>query len=103
MNILVSGTVKQLNELEKNFINKPDIVFDLNFDDDTNRFKHYSTKNGVVFFLSATKVRLSDLLKKHTGSSCILYGLNCLPGFINNKLLEVTIPDAKFENKLNLL
>jgi 3-hydroxybutyryl-CoA dehydrogenase len=75
-----------------------DIYFDLDFEIHTDKLSVYSVIENTIFFLSAASLELAATAYQH---QCTLnhriFGLNCLPGFINRPLKEISIRDKSQE------
>ncbi len=67
-----------------------DIVFDLNFDERANNINAYllESKN-VTFILSSAFIEIQKL-KKSSILTNNIFGMNCLPSFINRKVKEIS-------------
>lgn len=69
-----------------------DVIFDLCFDEHIDTIKYYAPHKGKLIFVSAVKTQLALAASKYGRSiDCTLIGLNCLPGFINRPLSEVSL------------
>ncbi|MBS1611845.1 MAG: 3-hydroxyacyl-CoA dehydrogenase [Bacteroidetes bacterium] len=68
-----------------------DAIFDLNFDDDFSNLEIYAGLKETPVFVNAVKTSLNEAVYA-TGSKirCRLFGINALPGFINNPTWEVS-------------
>lgn len=78
-----------------------DVIFDLCFDEHPDTLKYYAPHKGKLVFVSAVKTQLAAAASKYGRSiDCTLIGLNCLPGFINKPLSEVSLLN---ENDLPVL
>ncbi len=68
------------------------IIFDLNFDDDSNNLQYYSYLRNKLIVVGAVKTQLADAVFNFHGQvKCNLIGMNTLPSFINRDLLELSI------------
>ncbi len=66
-----------------------DFVFDLNFDENPGSFDLYlSVSPSVTIFLSSALIELGSL-HSMTPLSDNIFGMNCIPGFINRKVKEI--------------
>jgi 3-hydroxybutyryl-CoA dehydrogenase len=89
---------------DKNFLNAAldgfDIVFDLNFDDNQERFDLYLAVSPTVnIILSSALIELGSLhamipIKPN------IFGMNCIPGFINRNVKEISFHQ---ESQINAL
>lgn len=113
MNIAVKGSQERIEELNeilssaglsytrvestKNIHNGNfDIVFDLNFDDDTSSLSDYSElKTETVLFLSSVKIQLEAILPINLRSQSL--GINALPTFLKRQSLEYCSFNNSFE------
>lgn len=77
-----------------------DIIFDLNFDDHPHQIQYMSQAEGKVVFVSAAKIQLASVFQNLHLENLTLIGINALPGFINCKLAEVSVPDREQSEKL---
>ena len=69
-----------------------DIIFDLNFDDDYENIKLYSTLKNTLVFVSAVKTTLNEIsYSLGERIHCILVGMNAIPGFINRNRWELSL------------
>lgn len=67
-----------------------DCIFDLDFDSHTHRIKYFANCT-VPVVVSAVKVQLAQVLYEYARPiKCTLFGMNCLPGFINRSVAEVS-------------
>ena len=74
-----------------------DIIFDLNFDDDNSNFPLYASLKEKMVFVSAAKQSLSESVFIHQAKvKCMLFGINAIPAFLNDSLLEISL-FRKFE------
>lgn len=71
-----------------------DIVFDLNFDDDTDAILNYLYNENQVVIGCTVKRSLSEMLGGAIESECKFYGMNALPTFIDRPKLEICMADA---------
>ncbi|MFA6261672.1 MAG: 3-hydroxyacyl-CoA dehydrogenase family protein [Bacteroidia bacterium] len=78
-----------------------DIIFDLNFDDHSHQIQYMSQAEGKIVFVSAAKIQLASVMQNLHLENLTLIGINALPGFINRKLAEVTIPHRDQMEKLD--
>jgi len=68
------------------------IIFDLNFDDDSNNLQYYSYLRNKIIVVGAVKTALASVVfNYHSEVRCQLIGMNTLPTFINRDLLELSI------------
>lgn len=68
------------------------IIFDLNFDDDSNNLQYYSYLRNKLIIVGAVKTQLAAAVANyHSEVKCQLIGMNTLPTFINRDLLELSI------------
>jgi 3-hydroxybutyryl-CoA dehydrogenase len=74
-----------------------DVIFDLNFDDDRANFSAYAGLKEKMVFVSAVKQSLSEAVFMHQVKvKCRLFGINAIPSFLNDSLLEFSLY-RKFE------
>lgn len=77
-------------EVEFDTLSGYDAIFDLNADEDTSLIDEYPYDGSVVLIASAVKSQLAgmvDFLNYEGG----IFGMNCLPTFINKPLKEVSV------------
>lgn len=68
-----------------------DVIFDLNFDDDSSNFPVYASLKNKLVFVSAVKQSLNEVAYTLEGKiKCKLYGINAIPEFLTNKVWEVS-------------
>ncbi|CAN5288623.1 hypothetical protein BH09BAC1_BH09BAC1_15640 [soil metagenome] len=68
------------------------IIFDLNFDDDSNNLQYYSYLRNKLIVVGAVKKQLADAVCNYHGQvKCNLIGMNTLPSFIDRDLMELSI------------
>ncbi len=81
---------------EENF-EEFDVLFDLNFDDDTESLAQFASMRDKPVFVSALKLQLAEAVYA-TGVKvrCKLFGINALPSFLSNPVWEVSL-FRKFE------
>ena len=106
MKIGIVGELKRFEELkqtlppnaevfyDESFLNDAldsfDIFFDLNFDENQGMFDLYLAVSPTVFIiLSSALIEISSLHSFQPLSGNI-FGMNCLPGFINRKTKEIS-------------
>lgn len=69
-----------------------DLIFDLNFDEAAVDFKYTAFKKGIPVIACAVKRRLSEQVVVFADDiECNLIGMNCLPGFINREVVEISL------------
>jgi 3-hydroxybutyryl-CoA dehydrogenase len=69
-----------------------DVIFDTGFDNNPQYLKHYSELNNKPVIVSAVKKQLAAaVLDFSTMMKCHLIGMNLMPGFINRKLVELSL------------
>jgi 3-hydroxybutyryl-CoA dehydrogenase len=107
MNILIIGDKKKADELQqiipetakivcnksvtKN-LNDFDLIFDLDFDTEQKNLQDYAALNNKPVIVSAVKKQLADSTHDFQNNiHCHLIGMNLLPGFINRKLIELSL------------
>lgn len=112
MKIFVTGQPRRLSELkaklgdvhevfsrpddagqfpERQILEKFDLLFDLNFDDDDSRLPLYGLLFQKPVIVSAVKKTLKRMHEESTGAvQCHLIGINALPTFINRPKVEVS-------------
>ncbi len=67
-----------------------DIVFDLNFDDNTTRLDWYlEAPYETLFILSSALIEIQSL-KTDLSLSNNIFGMNCIPSFIHRKVKEIS-------------
>jgi len=108
MEILVLGDKQRATELMKripkehqvthsNKVNdaslpRYNIIFDLNFDDDSNNLQYYSYLRNKLIIVGAVKTQLAQAVFNFHGEvRCHLIGMNTLPTFIDRDILELSI------------
>lgn len=114
MNIAVKGSPERIEELNeilssaglsytrvestKNIHNGNfDVVFDLNFDDDTSGMSDYTALNtDTILFLSSVKIQLEALLPVSLRPQTI--GINALPTFLKRHSLEYCSSNSGLED-----
>lgn len=73
---------------------KYNIIFDLNFDDDSNNLQYYSYLRNKLIIVGAVKTQLAEAIFNFHGEvRCHLIGMNTLPTFIDRDIMEVSILD----------
>ena len=77
-------------EIDLESLNGFDIIFDLNGDEDTTLFDEYPLDSKVKIVASAVKTSLAGMIDslEYQGN---IFGMNCLPTFINRPLKEVSV------------
>ena len=69
-----------------------DIIFDLNFDDDSENFPIYASLKDKLIFLSSVKQSLSEISYIYPNKvKSRLIGLNCIPSYLKDKTWEVSL------------
>jgi 3-hydroxybutyryl-CoA dehydrogenase len=80
-----------------------DCIFDLDFDSHTHRIKYFADYN-IPVIVSAVKVQLAQVVHDYARPiKCLLFGMNCMPGFINRAVAEVSAYSAASKPTLQLL
>jgi len=109
MKILVVGSSSNLQEFQKKFtanheyyyfsdysfkeeLENADVIFDFYIGDNPEQFEIYSNLNASIF-INAPKISLAELAYYQESISCLLFGFNGLPTFLNRSLLEVSSLD----------
>lgn len=101
MNISVKGQPNQIEELrallsefpvvpyKSSDINKYDVIFDLDFDDNPDELPNYFQIEDCLVIAGSVKLQLEEILAEVGGlPDCTLIGMNTLPTFINRSLVE---------------
>ncbi|MFN8393962.1 MAG: 3-hydroxyacyl-CoA dehydrogenase family protein [Bacteroidia bacterium] len=70
-----------------------DIVFDLNFDDDTDAILNYLYNENQIVIGCTVKRSLSEMLGGAIDTECKFYGMNALPTFIDRPKLELCMAE----------
>jgi 3-hydroxybutyryl-CoA dehydrogenase len=81
-------------DLDEIDLNVYDAIFDLNLDDSPERLEAYMYLQGKLVIGCAVKIQLAEMvyhLDEKPG--CNLFGMNCLPSFINRSLVEFSAYD----------
>lgn len=74
-----------------------DAIFDFNFDDSPEALAHYAPLKEKPVFVNAVKLSLAEAVyATDTKIKCRLFGINALPGFMEQALWEVSLY-RKFE------
>lgn len=74
-----------------------DVIFDLNFDDDSENFPIYASLRNKPIFVSALKQQLAEAVYIADAKvRCQLFGINALPFFLQNDVWEISV-FRKFE------
>jgi 3-hydroxybutyryl-CoA dehydrogenase len=74
-----------------------DVLFDLNFDDDSENFPIYASLRDKPVFVSALKQPLAEAVYlADVKVRCRLFGINALPYFLENDIWEISLY-RKFE------
>lgn len=69
-----------------------DTLFDLNFDDDPENYHIYTELKNKIVFLSTVKRTLAESnFEDPNKVKCHLFGLNCIPKFVENTYWEVSL------------
>lgn len=69
-----------------------DLIFDLNWDDFPPNYNYTAFKKGLPVIACAVKRRLSEQVQALAEDfQCNLIGMNCLPGFINRDVAEISL------------
>jgi len=77
-------------------LDKFDVIFDLNFDDDPSNLKYYAFHSDKPVIVGAVKRSLSKIVSDHNEDiSCLLFGMNTLPTFINRPKAEISYMPSK--------
>jgi len=71
--------------------NDYDLIFDLNFDDFVHNLDYIAQRIDIPVFVCAVKKRLAEAVHDFGEIQCNLIGMNCLPGFINRELIEISL------------
>lgn len=109
MRILATGEQQRVNELRARLAAVPDIeldytdgdeeedfkqydvVFDLNLDDDPSNLAYYAALKEKPVLVSAVKSSLAEMVYATNAKvKCQLFGINPLPGFLEQSLWEVS-------------
>lgn len=86
--------VTHSNKVNDASLPRYNIIFDLNFDDDSNNLQYYSYLRNKIIVVGAVKTQLADaVFNYHSEVKCQLIGMNTLPTFINRNVMEVSILD----------
>lgn len=115
MRILATGEEFRVNELRQRLISVQDLeldysdgdeeedyreydaIFDLNFDDDYSNLPIYAGLKEVPVFVSAVKTTLAEAVyATNSKVKCRLFGINALPGFLEQPKWEISLY-RKFE------
>ncbi|MGB0430723.1 MAG: 3-hydroxyacyl-CoA dehydrogenase family protein [Bacteroidia bacterium] len=86
-------------EVDLSTIPNYDVVFDLNADEDTYLIDEYPYEKPVTIIASAVKSSLAEMIEAIDYEGGI-YGMNCLPTFINRPLKEVSVYNTSDVPKL---
>lgn len=91
-------------EEELDDVKEADIVFDLNFDDDSDNLQYYATLKDKPVFVSAVKTSLSEQAYICDEKiKCSLFGFNAIPTFINRNRWEISLYYGFQEKDLNTI
>ncbi len=97
MNIQADWEVDYSDGDEEEDFDLYDVIFDLNFDDDSANFSAYAGMKEKLVFVSSVKQSLSEaVFMNQVKVKCKLFGINAIPSFLNDSLLEVSLY-RKFE------
>lgn len=115
MKILVTGEKVRADELRERFSAVSDLeldytdgdeeedykdydaIFDLNFDDDISALEYYAPLKEKPVFVNAVKSTLNEAVYATNAKvKCHLFGINALPGFLSQRIWEVSLY-RKFE------
>lgn len=115
MKILVTGEKVRADELRERFSAVSDLeldytdgdeeeayrdydaIFDLNFDDDISALEYYAPLKEKPVFVNAVKSTLNEAVYATNAKvKCRLFGINALPGFLSQRIWEVSLY-RKFE------
>jgi 3-hydroxybutyryl-CoA dehydrogenase len=70
------------------------LIFDLNFDKDSQNLQYYSYDKNKIVFAGAVKQQLAAAVSNYHGEvKCCLIGMNTLPSFIDRDLMELSLWD----------
>lgn len=68
-----------------------DAIFDLNFDDNPEALANYASLKDKPVFVNAVKISLAEAIYvSGVKIRCRLFGINALPGFVSQKVWEVS-------------
>jgi 3-hydroxybutyryl-CoA dehydrogenase len=89
-------------------LDKFDVVFDLNFDDDPSGLDQYAFHDNLIVVVGAVKLQLAAAIDDHMEEvKCHLIGMNTLPTFMDRDAVEISTPNkeaaAAFEPIANSL
>lgn len=81
----------EIVEVKNNNFQSADMVFDLNFDDNSTNFQDYCFLTDIPVVVGAVKRTLEQALHKYAAKvECTIIGMNTLPTFIDRPLVEMT-------------
>lgn len=81
-----------------------DLIFDLDFDEHHPDQLRFYAGLSIPVIVSAVKTQLAQAVFHYAKPvSCILIGMNCLPGFIERNLAEISLLDAGDKQKMESL
>jgi 3-hydroxybutyryl-CoA dehydrogenase len=122
MKILVNGTDNRIDELKAKLKLVPnleinisdgqededfkeyDAIFDLNLDDEPEQLELYAGLKNKAVFVSAVKTSLSEMIYLNdVAVKCHLFGMNCLPTFIDRSKWEISLYRRFEHEKLQTL
>lgn len=78
-------------ELSYDLLEKAEVVFDFNMDEDAEALEYYKDREGLILFCNAPKISLAEMAYFQGPVSCVLIGFNGLPSLFDRPLLEVSL------------
>jgi len=88
--------LETVNILDTDSVAEYDVIFDLQFDDCSSNLEHYASFSNLTVFASTVKIQLAAVAHQFGKPiSCRLFGMNCLPTFIDRNVVELSCYNSK--------